>query len=99
MKDVAQFCAIRLPVELGHAAISHKRREHVAQVISSHNDWDSLYDITISPLLIYADSVGVVTDVHQRAHNNLVVHCHLQKYHHLSMLLFRNASHVCTPMR
>lgn len=38
-----------------------------------HDDWHSPYDIILPPPLRDADSVGVITDVHQRAHHYLIV--------------------------
>lgn len=61
MKNVAQINSIRLPVELAHAPISYEGRKHVAQVIASHNDWDPLYEVAVSPHLVHADTVGVIT--------------------------------------
>lgn len=61
MKDVAQVNSIRLPVELAHAPISYEGRKHVAQVIASDNYWNPLYEVTVSPHLVHADTVGVVT--------------------------------------
>ena len=87
MKNVAQVNPIRFPVELAHTPISYEGGKHVAQVVASHNDWDPLNEIAVSPHLIHADSVGIITQVHERTHNNLIVDCDLQ----WAQKLFRQA--------
>lgn len=61
MKDVAQVLSIRFPVELAHAAISYEGSKHVAQIIAGHNDWDPLNPVAVSPHLVDADPIRIVT--------------------------------------
>ena len=62
----------------------------MAQIIACHNDGNPLNGVVISPLLIYADSIGIVTDVHQGPYHHLVIDCHLYvtyvnvEKHHIS---------------
>lgn len=78
MEDAAEVMSVWLPVVLGHAAITHKGCKHVAQVIACHNDGYPLYPVILPPSLVNADTRGVITDVHQCADNNLVIHSDLQ---------------------
>lgn len=76
-QDVAKIFSARFPVIFCHAPITYEGCKHLAQIIACYNDRHSLDGVTFSPLLIYTDSVGIITDVHEGANHHLVIDCDL----------------------
>lgn len=76
VKDGHELLSLRLPEELGHAAVANQGGEHLAKVVAGDDDGDAANPVALTPLLPDGDLVGRVADVHQSAHHHLVVHLH-----------------------
>ena len=51
--DVEDVCTLRLPVELGHAAIPHQRCKECGEVVARNNDGHSLHQVRVAPHLVH----------------------------------------------
>ena len=69
--------ACSLPVKLIHPSITNQRSINSWQIIPCYNDWNSVCDIWISPVLANTYSCRIVWQIHKCPNNNLIVDRHL----------------------
>mmetsp|Transcript_232 Transcript_232/g.537 ORF Transcript_232/g.537 Transcript_232/m.537 type:complete len:522 (+) Transcript_232:195-1760(+) len=74
VQDVDKVGARRLPVELVHSPVTDEGREHFGEVVARDDDGRAAHVLVRDPVLARGHRVGVVAQVHERAHHNLVVH-------------------------
>jgi len=66
-----------LPVKLIHPSITNQRSINSWKIIPCYNDWNSVCDIWISPILANTYSCRIVWQIHKSPNNNLIVDRHL----------------------
>jgi len=66
-----------LPVKLIHPSITNQRSINSGKIIPCYNDWNSVCDIWISPILANTYSCRIVWQIHKSPDNNLIVDRHL----------------------